>query len=121
MIRLWFNEQFNVHFWFTDSLKEMEVKVCEDYHDYEVHGANGKMISWVVGEKQHQRKNIAILAISPATLAHECVHATHEICDWTGQKPDIENDEFFCYLVENIFRQYCKRIKPNWNKEAWRQ
>lgn len=120
MIKPYFNEQFGITFWFTNNLKEMEAKVQEDFPDYTLTDASGKMVSWTTGSKPRTRKNIGVFALSTATLAHECVHAAHEVMSWTDQKPDIENDEFFCYLVEDIFRQYCKHIKPTWNKEAWR-
>lgn len=119
MIRLWVNEQYNVHFWFNDNLKEHEAKVREDDPDYEVCLSRGLTTTW--WDDKNKIKKLAIYASSTATLAHECVHAANAICRQIEARPDPDNDEFFCYLVEDIFRQYCKRIKPNWNKEAWRQ
>lgn len=119
MIILWVNEQFNIEFWFSDNLKEHEAKVREDDPDYEVVLSRGLTTTW--WDDKRKIKKIGIYASSTATLAHECVHAANRICCQIDQQPDPDNDEFFCYLVEDIFRQYCKRIKPNWNKEAWRQ
>ena len=35
-------------------------------------------------------------------IAHECLHATHHVLDIIGQKPDYNNDEIECYVLEYI-------------------
>lgn len=35
-------------------------------------------------------------------IAHECLHATHKVLDILGVKPDYDNDEIECYVLEYI-------------------
>lgn len=44
----------------------------------------------------------------PETYAHECVHAANNTMVTAKCAPDFVNDESYCYLVENIFKQGLK-------------
>lgn len=117
MIASYAEEQFSIMFWFCTSAKELDEKKREDYPDSGSNGScRGRTSLWSTDD----RTNICIYASSPAVLAHECVHAANFILDLVGQQPDIDNDEFYCYLVGHIFRQYCKHVRPTWNKETWK-
>lgn len=118
MIKRWLEEQYDYTFWFATTAKELEERVQQDKPYTELTGIKGNTVQWFVGEGALRVKNLGIHANSQATLAHECVHAANFIYDQIGQRPDVENDEAYAYLVGYVFRQYCKHVKPSWNKEA---
>ena len=51
-------------------------------------------------------------AMTTDVIAHESCHAAMEIIDYIGGKIDLQNQEYFCYLVGYIAK-CCQQVKNN--------
>lgn len=51
-------------------------------------------------------------SMTTEVIAHEACHAAMEVIDYIGAKIDLNNQEYFCYLVGYIAK-CCQQVKNN--------
>jgi len=101
---------YNIKLICCQTLKELDKEVLKDCPEYyREWDTVGRMVAWWASKESNYK--IAIMAVGYPELAHECCHAAHEVFHHIEQKPELLNDEVYCYLVEWLFKTYITHIK----------
>jgi len=111
----YYDDVMDVQFHFSVKMNEI-AKWYNDTHDdssVRLGASRGVTITWCDETGLH----VGIEADTPCTLVHECIHAKNTIMERRGQRPDVLNDEWEAYYTSYIFRQFCRAVKPSWNRE----
>lgn len=111
-----FLELYNFRLFFCTTDEQVVNLVRKDCPGYEsiMENPHGKSVAWSDGKQN----KVCIFADSPATLAHECFHATMQIFDRIGETPNNQHDEPAAYLIGYLFKRYVRALHPD--SEKWR-
>jgi hypothetical protein len=99
---------YRIPIFFTNDINLLTKRVKDDIPDYEDEVyCHGRTSIWY---DSRNSMHIGIYSDCIPTLAHESVHAAHDVFKEIGQKPDLDNDECYAYLVNWIVREFIDHI-----------
>jgi len=95
-----------------DQLLETRGIDIEDYGDDEIYGhtfmtENVKMQLFLIVLNPYHKE----VKLTHGVIAHEAAHVANLIFEYRGIKPDLDNDEPYCYLLEGLVNEVYKFLK----------